>query len=98
VITNYVVSFSDITQRKKAEETIHKLAFYDSLTGQPNRTLLLDRLKQAMTSSNRNRTFGAVLFIDLDQFKTLNDTLGHDKGRHAAATGCTTSGRLCPRG
>jgi diguanylate cyclase (GGDEF)-like protein/PAS domain S-box-containing protein len=79
-ITNYVVSFSDITQRKKSEETIHKLAFYDSLTGQPNRTLLLDRLRQAMTQSNRSGSFGALLFIDLDHFKTLNDTLGHDKG------------------
>ena len=79
-ITNYVVSFSDITQRKHYEETIHKLAFYDALTGQPNRTLLMDRLKQAMTASHRSRSFGAVLFIDLDNFKTLNDTLGHDKG------------------
>jgi diguanylate cyclase (GGDEF)-like protein/PAS domain S-box-containing protein len=79
-ITNYVVSFSDITQRKHYEETIHKLAFYDALTGQPNRTLLMDRLKQAMNASHRNRSFGAVLFIDLDNFKTLNDTLGHDKG------------------
>jgi diguanylate cyclase (GGDEF)-like protein/PAS domain S-box-containing protein len=70
----------DITDRKKAEQRIEELAFFDSLTHLPNRTLLMDRLKQAMTVGNRNHTFGAVLFIDLDQFKTLNDTLGHDMG------------------
>ena len=70
----------DITDRKKAEERIEELAFFDTLTHLPNRTLLLDRLKQAMTIGNRNGTFGAVLFIDLDQFKTLNDTFGHDVG------------------
>ena len=70
----------DITDRKKAEQRIEELAFFDTLTHLPNRTLLLDRLKQAMTIGSRNTTFGAVLFIDLDQFKTLNDTFGHDKG------------------
>nr|WP_295786030.1 EAL domain-containing protein [Rhodoferax sp.] len=70
----------DITDRKQALEKIEELAFFDTLTHLPNRTLLLDRLKQAMTIGNRNSTFGAVLFIDLDQFKTLNDTFGHDKG------------------
>ena len=70
----------DITERKKAESKINELAFYDPLTGLPNRTLLLDRLKQAMTASNRSETCGAVLFIDLDHFKTLNDSRGHDKG------------------
>lgn len=70
----------DITDRKKAEERIEELAFFDTLTHLPNRTLLVDRLKQAMTIGNRNNTYGAVLFIDLDQFKTLNDTFGHDKG------------------
>ncbi len=70
----------DITDRKRALEKIEELAFFDTLTHLPNRTLLVDRLKQAMTIGNRNKTFGAVLFIDLDQFKTLNDTFGHDKG------------------
>jgi len=70
----------DITDRKKAEERIEELAFFDTLTHLPNRTLLLDRLKQAMTVGSRNNTYGAVLFIDLDQFKTLNDTFGHDIG------------------
>ncbi|MEO7107102.1 MAG: EAL domain-containing protein [Rhodoferax sp.] len=70
----------DITDRKMAEERIEELAFFDSLTHLPNRTLLLDRLKQAMTICSRNNAFGAVLFIDLDHFKTLNDTFGHDMG------------------
>jgi diguanylate cyclase (GGDEF)-like protein len=56
------------------------LAFFDQLTGLPNRTLLMDRLRQAMTASSRSNRYGAVLFIDLDKFKTLNDTLGHDMG------------------
>ncbi len=71
---------SDITERKQTEEKIHELAFYDQLTGLPNRTLLLDRLQQAMTASSRNGSFGALLAIDLDNFKTINDTLGHDMG------------------
>ena len=73
-------TITDISDRKLAEEKIEELAFFDSLTHLPNRTLLMDRLKQAMTVGNRNGTCGAVLFIDLDHFKTLNDTLGHDKG------------------
>jgi diguanylate cyclase (GGDEF)-like protein len=70
----------DITDRKLSEEKINVLAFFDQLTGLPNRTLLIDRLKQAKSSSARNSNFGALLFIDLDNFKTLNDTLGHDVG------------------
>ncbi len=70
----------DVTQRKKAEERIQELAFFDQLTGLPNRTLMLDRLRQAMAASSRNGSHGALLFIDLDNFKTLNDTLGHDTG------------------
>jgi len=79
-VTHYVGSFTDISERKKAEEEINHLAFYDPLTQLPNRRLLLDRLKQAVTSSVRNEKYGALLFIDLDNFKTLNDTLGHDIG------------------
>jgi diguanylate cyclase (GGDEF)-like protein/PAS domain S-box-containing protein len=70
----------DITARRQAEERITELAFFDPLTHLPNRTLLMDRLKQAMVVGARNATCGAVLFLDLDHFKTLNDTLGHDKG------------------
>jgi len=70
----------DITERKVAEEKIKSLAFYDHLTELPNRRLLLDRLQQAMASSARSGRAGALLFIDLDNFKALNDTLGHDVG------------------
>ena len=80
VVTHYIGTHFDITERKKAEEKIRELAFFDQLTGLPNRTLLMDRLKQAMTATARNEGHGALLFIDLDHFKTLNDTLGHDMG------------------
>lgn len=70
----------DITNRKKAEEEIRNLAFFDVLTGLPNRRLLIDRLQQALTTSTRKGTHGAVLFIDLDNFKTINDVHGHDIG------------------
>lgn len=75
------VGFSrDISERKSAEEEIRRLAFYDPLTLLPNRRLLLDRLQQALASCARSGKDLAVLFIDLDKFKTLNDTLGHDIG------------------
>nr|WP_315430292.1 EAL domain-containing protein [uncultured Albidiferax sp.] len=70
----------DFTARKAAEDEINSLAFYDPLTLLPNRRLLMDRLKQALVASCRSGKCGALLFIDLDHFKTLNDTLGHDKG------------------
>ena len=73
-------SIQDISERKKAEEKINELAFFDQLTGLPNRTLLLDRLKQAMTATSRTGNYCALLFLDLDNFKTLNDTLGHEMG------------------
>lgn len=71
---------TDITDRKQAEREIERLAFYDPLTGLPNRRLLLDRLQRAVAVSMRTRQRGALLFIDLDNFKDLNDTLGHDIG------------------
>ena len=70
----------DMTARKLAEDEIRHLAFEDPLTHLPNRLLLLDRLQQALASSARSNRLGALLLIDLDNFKTLNDTLGHDKG------------------
>ena len=78
--SHYVSTLTDITERKAAADEIQHLAFYDSLTRLPNRRLLLDRLQQALASSARSGREGALLFIDLDDFKTLNDTLGHDKG------------------
>ncbi|MDD4855284.1 MAG: EAL domain-containing protein [Sulfuricurvum sp.] len=68
------------TSLQESEEKINTLAFFDQLTGLPNQVLLLDRLKQAMASSSRSESYGALLFIDLDNFKVLNDTLGHDVG------------------
>ncbi|MDD2699785.1 MAG: EAL domain-containing protein [Sideroxydans sp.] len=79
-VTNYVGIFSDITTRKAAEEEINRLAYYDTLTSLPNRRLLIDHLQLAMAASDRNQSYGAVLFIDLDNFKDLNDTQGHDVG------------------
>ncbi len=70
----------DITESRKAQELIRTMAFYDTLTGLPNRRLLLDRLHQALALSARNGRYGALLFIDLDKFKQLNDTHGHDIG------------------
>ncbi|MBT3069042.1 EAL domain-containing protein [Rhodoferax sp. U11-2br] len=76
----FASALRDISERQAADEIIRKLAFYDQLTGLPNRTLLVDRLKQVIAAGHRHGTFGAMLFIDLDHFKTLNDTLGHDVG------------------
>ena len=71
---------TDITERKAAEQKILQLAFYDPLTLLPNRRLLVDRLQQVLLGNTRHQNAGALLFIDLDNFKTLNDTLGHDQG------------------
>lgn len=79
-VTNYVAVFSDITLRKQAEQSVHNLAYYDPLTELPNRRLMLDRLHQAQLSSQRSRRCAALMFIDLDHFKQLNDSLGHDVG------------------
>jgi diguanylate cyclase (GGDEF)-like protein/PAS domain S-box-containing protein len=70
----------DITERKRAEEKIHHLAFFDALTALPNRRRLLDRLRQATSNGVQEHNLGALLMMDLDHFKNLNDTLGHDVG------------------
>ncbi|MBE0494233.1 MAG: EAL domain-containing protein [Thiomicrospira sp.] len=79
-VTHYVGAFLDITQRKEDEEQIRKLAFYDPLTELPNRRLLVERIEHAQVISARTQRYGALLFIDLDNFKTLNDTKGHNVG------------------
>ncbi|UCV15629.1 EAL domain-containing protein [Quatrionicoccus australiensis] len=79
-ITHFVGNFSDITEDKEAEAEIHRLAYYDSLTRLPNRRLLLDRLGQAIIAAARSDQYGVIFFIDLDNFKALNDTRGHDVG------------------
>ena len=76
----FVGVIRDITQRRQQEEEIQRLAFYDPLTQLPNRRLLMDRLKQALMTSTRSGQRGALMFLDLDHFKLLNDTLGHDLG------------------
>ncbi len=78
--TEYVAIFSDISARKQAETEIRNLAFYDALTRLPNRRLLLDRFHLALSVSARSHYYGAVLFLDMDKFKVLNDTMGHDYG------------------
>ncbi|WP_342620473.1 EAL domain-containing protein [Rhodoferax sp. GW822-FHT02A01] len=75
-----MVMVDDIAKRKEADETIHNLAFYDPLTQLPNRRLLRERLKMAAVASERSGQYFALLFLDLDNFKTLNDTLGHSVG------------------
>ncbi|NRR31783.1 EAL domain-containing protein [Oxalobacteraceae bacterium] len=74
------IYFLDISERKANEAEIHKLAFYDRLTGLPNRQLLLNRTEHALALCQRVALPGAILFIDLDNFKAINDTRGHDKG------------------
>jgi len=79
-VVNYVGIFSDITQRKATEQEILKLAFYDVLTGLPNRRLLNERLEHAMACGKREGCHGALMFMDIDKFKQLNDTHGHGMG------------------
>ena len=80
VVRNYIVIFSDISDKKRAEEHIQFLAYYDPLTNLPNRVLLEDRIKQAIAAAKRDTKKVAVMFLDLDHFKTINDSLGHHRG------------------
>lgn len=79
-VPHLLESFVDITERKLAEQEIQQLAYYDTLTGLPNRALLKDRLQQALALSARENLLLAVIFLDLDHFKLVNDTLGHSNG------------------
>jgi len=78
--THYVAIFADITEHKLAEENVHRLAHYDALTELPNRMLFIDRFRQAVINAQRKRCRAAVMFMDLDRFKVINDTLGHSTG------------------
>lgn len=100
---HYAALFSDITERKRIEAQIHYQAYYDGLTGLPNRFLFQERLAQVLTSMKDNQDMVAVMFIDLDRFKLINDTLGHAIGdsllREVAErlTGCLRKGDAIAR-
>ncbi|WP_458377028.1 sensor domain-containing protein [Pseudomonas fluorescens] len=79
-LASYVCFFSDISERKASEQRIHRLAYYDALTHLPNRTLFQDRLHTALQSAERQKSWVVLMFLDLDRFKPINDSLGHAAG------------------
>ena len=79
-ITHFIAVKEDITERKKSEETILEMAYHDPLTGLPNRALLIDRLNHLLARGRRSKILAAILFLDLDNFKNINDSLGHAEG------------------
>jgi diguanylate cyclase (GGDEF)-like protein/PAS domain S-box-containing protein len=79
-LVSYVCFFSDISERKASEQRIHRLAYYDALTQLPNRTLFQDRLHSALQHGERHQEWGVLMFLDLDRFKPINDSLGHAAG------------------
>ena len=79
-VIGYASLVQDVTERLNTERTIHYMAHHDALTGLPNRRLMQDRLNQAIMAARRKQRHVAVLFLDLDRFKVVNDTLGHDTG------------------
>ena len=79
-LASYVCFFSDISERKASEQRIHRLAYYDALTHLPNRTLFQDRLHTALQQAERNKSWVVLMFLDLDRFKPINDSLGHAAG------------------
>jgi diguanylate cyclase (GGDEF)-like protein len=80
MVGGIVLNMRDVTDRKATEGELSRLALYDALTGLPNRTLLADRLRQALARARRTKATVAVIFLDLDRFKVVNDSLGHDAG------------------
>jgi len=94
----YAAIFSDITERKNAEEKIVRLAYFDELTGLPNRRLFNDRLSMALAAAHREKQKLAVMFIDLDRFKEVNDTLGHSAGDELLVQVSERIKRILPEG
>lgn len=96
--THYVATYSDITENKEAEAEIHRLAYYDALTQLPNRRLLQDRLEQAVSNPPLRGKHGALLLMNLDHFKRINDTLGHEIGDQLLVETARRFSRCLPEG